>query len=283
MQTKFGKIAQNLSVIDDTQTPLQKIRRPHASHRHHWNRRGCRRLYHFLSARIGVLPSFSSCHIFSGSGRPRGTPRGHDHHPSMGVKEMSNRRSIIRKLSAIEALGSVTLIATDKTGTLTTNKMKVKEAYVNGQITNFQVPITKQVSISNFQLPNDNIDAFSLMILDGILCSTASLVYVHDHGSYDVLGDPTEGALLYLAHEVGLKPDEVRKEWKIIEEMPFDSVTKRMSVVVNNQGEARTPHSTIYFFKRSPESILEISKVTLKKEIKLRTRWISGRGKGYEC
>ena len=187
--------------------PLQKIRRPHASHRHRWNWRGRRRLYYFLSTRIRLLSQlFFLPYLLAVAVVPEGLPAVMTITLFDGVKEMSNRRSIIRKLSAIEALGSVTLIATDKTGTLTTNKMKVKEAYVNGQITNFQVPITKQVSISNFQLPNDNIDAFSLMILDGILCSTASLVYVHDHGSYDVLGDPTEGALLYLAHEVGLNP-----------------------------------------------------------------------------
>ena len=269
MQTKFGKIAQNLSVIDDTQTPLQKKLED-------------------LTRLIGIIGIGAAVVVFiisylQGSGYfpafllaislavavvPEGLPAVMTITLSMGVKEMSNRRSIIRKLSAIEALGSVTLIATDKTGTLTTNKMKVKEAYVNGQITNFQVPITKQVSISNFQLPNDNIDAFSLMILDGILCSTASLVYVHDHGSYDVLGDPTEGALLYLAHEVGLKPDEVRKEWKIIEEMPFDSVTKRMSVLVETQN-SKLKTQKLLFSKGAPESILEISKVTPEERNKI--------------
>ncbi|MBI4973036.1 cation-translocating P-type ATPase [Candidatus Roizmanbacteria bacterium] len=271
MQTKFGKIAQNLSVIDDTQTPLQKKLED-------------------LTRLIGIIGIGAAIIVFiisylQGSGYfpafllaislavavvPEGLPAVMTITLSMGVKEMSNRRSIIRKLSAIEALGSVTLIATDKTGTLTTNKMKVKEVYVNGQITNIQNPITKQIPITNNQLPIIKTDAYSLLILNGILCSTASLVYVHDHGSYDVLGDPTEGALLYLAHEIGLKPDEVRKEWKIIEEMPFDSVTKRMSVVVNNVGAGLSPPVQKYIFsKGAPESILEISKVTQEERSKI--------------
>ena len=71
----------------------------------------------------------------------------------------------------------------------------------------------------------------SLMLLNGILCSTASLVYVHDHGNWDVLGDPTEGALLYLAQKAGINIDEERKKWKLIEEKPFDNVTKMMTVI----------------------------------------------------
>ena len=247
MRTKFGKIAQNISVIDDTQTPLQ-------------------RKLEDLTRLIGIIGIGAAVIVFiisylQGSGYfpafllaislavavvPEGLPAVMTITLSLGVKEMSNRRCIIRKLSAIEALGSVTLIATDKTGTLTTNKMKVKDIYL---------------------LSSMRSNALPSLLLNGILCSTASLVYVHDHGSYDVLGDPTEGALLYLAHEVGLKPDEVRKEWKVIEETPFDSVTKRMSVLVETQNSKlkSNPKSKIQkflFSKGAPESILEISKVT---------------------
>jgi Ca2+-transporting ATPase len=145
---------------------------------------------------------------------------------AIGVKEMANKKAIIRKLSAIEALGSITLIATDKTGTLTTNKMKVNELYVDNKL----YKESKSPSLSNHP--------FSKMLLDGILCSTASLVYVHDHDQYDVLGDPTEGALLFLGQKMGLIPEMVRKEWKVIDEIPFDSVTKRMSVIVERLNPA---------------------------------------------
>ena len=71
------------------------------------------------------------------------------------------------------------------------------------------------------------------------------------------MGDPTEGALLFLGQKVGLNPELVRQEWKIIDEIPFDSVTKRMTVVVKNS-ESRIQNSELIFSKGAPESILSI-------------------------
>jgi P-type Ca2+ transporter type 2C len=248
METKFGKIAKNLSTIDDSKTPLQKKLED-------------------LTRIIGIGGIIAAGIVFlisyaNGSGYfpafllsislavavvPEGLPAVMTITLSIGVKEMSRRKSIVRKLSAIEALGSVTLIATDKTGTLTTNKMKVTEVYVDDKL------------YTADSLPKHENHPFSLLVKNGVLCSTASLVQVHDHGSWDVLGDPTEGALLYLAQEVGVKPEDLRKEWKTIEEAPFDSVTKRMSVVA---GAGSKEH--ILYSKGAPESILEISDSILK-------------------
>jgi Ca2+-transporting ATPase len=158
---------------------------------------------------------------------------------AIGMKKMASKKAIIRKLSAIEALGSITLIATDKTGTITTNKMQVKEIFVDNET----------IEVSQKPIPTNS--TFSLMLLDGILCSTASLVYIHDHGSWDVLGDPTEGALLYLAQKQGLNIEEIRKDWQLIDEKPFDSVTKMMTVVVKK-------NSKFVFSKGAPESILNV-------------------------
>jgi len=240
METKFGKIAKNLSVIDRTKTPLQKKLED-------------------LTRQIGIIGIIISVLVFilsilRGDGYfpgfllavslavavvPEGLPAVMTITLAIGIKEMAKKKAIVRKLSAIEALGSVTLIATDKTGTLTTNKMQVKEVFINGQV----YPINKLPSLSD--------QAFSYLVLNGILCSTSSLVYVHDHGTWDVLGDPTEGALLYLAQKAGLLVDMVRKEWRKIDEKPFDSVTKLMSVEVEK-------HSKMIFTKGAPESILEI-------------------------
>jgi len=243
MQTKFGAIAQNLSTIDDSATPLQKKLED-------------------LTRMIGIIGIVAAVVVFiisflHGTGYfpafllaislavavvPEGLPAVMTITLSLGVKEMSRRKSVIRRLSAIEALGSVTLIATDKTGTLTTNKMKVKEVYVDDLL------------YEDSKLPRIENHPFSLLVRNGILCSTASLVYVHDHGSWDVLGDPTEGSLLYLAKEIGLEVKEIRESWKVVEEVPFDSVTKRMSVVVQHQNGDK-----IIFTKGAPESILEIT------------------------
>ena len=249
MRTKFGQIAEHIELIKDTKTPLQKK-------------------LDSLTKAIGIGGILLSLivfalNLFQGAGHfsafllaislavaivPEGLPAVMTITLAIGVKEMAKRKAIIRKLAAIEALGSVTLIATDKTGTLTTNKMKVKEIYVDEKIYEQDVP----PSLSNHP--------FSKMILNGILCSTASLVFIHDHNSYDVLGDPTEGALLYLGQKMGLIPEMVRKEWQIIDEQPFDSVTKRMSVLVSQKSipSTRDKSQKLLFSKGAPESILEI-------------------------
>ncbi|MDO8498032.1 MAG: cation-translocating P-type ATPase [bacterium] len=251
MRTKFGKIASELSAIDESETPLQQKLTS-------------------LSKIIGIAGILISVVVFvlslaEGSGYfpsfllaislavavvPEGLPAVMTITLAMGVKEMAKKGAIVRKLSAIEALGSVTLIATDKTGTLTTNKMRVKEVYVGEKI------------YEENKLPPLTHTPFAKLILNGILCSTASLVYIHDHGGHDVLGDPTEGSLLYLAQQAGLIPDMVRNEWELIDEMPFDSITKRMTVQVKKKKHI-TPESNLVFSKGAPESILEMCRAIL--------------------
>lgn len=240
MKTKFGEIAAHLSQIETSKTPLQKKLED-------------------LSRKIGLIGIAASFAVFSLSlwqdmgyfssfllavslavaVVPEGLPAVMTIILSMGMKRMAKKNSIIRRLSAIEALGSITLIATDKTGTLTTNKMQVKEIYVDAKEYSYEKP----PSLSNHP--------FSKMVLNGVLCSTASLVYIHDQNTYDVLGDPTEGALLFLAQKVGLMPDMIREQWKLIDEQPFDSVTKIMTVTVKNDKEE------MLFSKGAPESIFE--------------------------
>jgi len=249
MQTKFGQIAKNLSVIDETKTPLQK------------KLEGLTQLIGIVGIIIslvvfglsllrgdGYFPSFLLAISLAVAIVPEGLPAVMTITLAIGVKEMAKKKSIIRKLSAIEALGSITLIATDKTGTLTTNQMKVKEVFVDEKV----YGLTKLPSLSD--------KSFSYLVLNGILCSTASLVYIHDHGRWDVLGDPTEGALLYLAQKAGVDIDEERKKWKLVEERPFDSVTKMMNVVVRPVGNAYM--RSVQFSKGAPESILNVCKLT---------------------
>ncbi|MEK7523390.1 MAG: cation-transporting P-type ATPase, partial [Patescibacteria group bacterium] len=161
---------------------------------------------------------------------------------AIGVERMAKKKAIIRKLNAIEALGSITVIATDKTGTLTANQMRVKKIFVENNV----YEITNPPLLTNHP--------FSKIILNGILCSTATLVTKVDHGKdFDIIGDATEGALLLMAHKVGMIPETVREKWKIIDELPFNPVTKRMTMVTTN-GKQK-----IVLTKGAPESILSIS------------------------
>lgn len=249
MQTKFGQIAKGLELIEETKTPLQK------------KLEGLTKIIGLVGITLSLLvfalnllqggsyfPSFLLAISLAVAVVPEGLPAVMTITLAIGVREMAKRKAIVRKLSAIEALGSITLIATDKTGTLTTNRMKVKEIYVDGKVYEEEKP----PSLTN--------QTFYKIILNGILCSTATLVFVHDRGGIDVLGDPTEGALLFLAHKIGLIPETIRKEWSIIDETPFDSITKMMTVVVKNDQQR------ILFSKGAPESILESSDKILLSE-----------------
>lgn len=242
MSTKFGEIASHMRQVGEIKTPLQK------------KLEKLTRLIGIMGILISVLvfglsflqgtgyfPAFFLAVSLAVAVVPEGLPAVMTITLSVGVKEMAKRKSIIRKLSAIEALGSITLIATDKTGTLTENKMKVNEVYVDQKI------------YEHDAVPTLENNPFSKMILNGILCSSASLVFVMEKNSYDVLGDPTEGALLYLAQNTGLIPDKVRREWEILDEVPFDSETKRMTV------RAKKKHEILVLSKGAPESILSIS------------------------
>jgi len=251
--TKFGMIAKNLSSIVESQTPLQK------------KLAGLTRfigvggivlsLIVFIISLVegsGYFPAFLLSVSLAVAVVPEGLPAVMTITLAIGMKRMAGKKAILRRLSAIEALGSTTLIATDKTGTLTTNKMQVKEIFVdNNEYEETQTP----------QMENH---PFKLMVLNSILCSTASLVYVHDHGSWDVLGDPTEGALLYMAQKKGENIDELRKKWILVEEKPFDSITKMMTVKVKNRQQRYV------FSKGAPESIIsQCKKIMVGKKLEV--------------
>ncbi len=248
-KTKFGQIAKNLSTIVEGQTPLQKK----LSDLTRMIGIGgiVLSILVFVISMIegtGYFPAFLLAISLAVAIVPEGLPAVMTITLAIGMKRMAGKKAILRKLSAIEALGSITLIATDKTGTLTTNKMQVKEIYVD------------ENKYNDSELPESSNHPFNLMVLNSVLCSTASLVYVHDHGSWDVLGDPTEGALLYLAQKKGLELEKVRKEWRLVNEVPFDSVTKMMTVKVKKPGKVGGEYS---FSKGAPESILSRSKKIL--------------------
>ncbi len=276
--TKFGKIAGSLMSIEDGTTPLQK------------KLADLTKLIGiggivlsiivFLVSLLegtGYFPAFLLAVSLAVAVVPEGLPAVMTITLAIGMKKMAGKKAIIRKLSAIEALGSITLIATDKTGTLTTNKMQVKEVYVDNKTINVGADLISAHFEGRLQE-----SPLQLMILNGILCSTASLVYIHDHharnathsvaggGSWDVLGDPTEGALLFLAQKQGLDIEEIRKNWQLIDEKPFDSVTKMMTVVVRRLSLSKDSlHLTLS--KGAPESIINICDKILvgNKEIKM--------------
>lgn len=157
---------------------------------------------------------------------------------SLGVQRMIKRKAIVRKLSAVETLGCASVICTDKTGTITENKMTVQEIFINRQM----VHVTGGSSASGgkFLINNKKTDKaypnLEAMLQYGQLCNEASLAV--QKGEYIVEGDPTDGALLIAARKLGLSY-LLNDRYKVIKQFPFDSARKRMSIVVEDENRMR--------------------------------------------
>lgn len=157
---------------------------------------------------------------------------------SLGVQRMIKRKAIVRNLSAVETLGSTSVVCTDKTGTITENQMTVKEVFINEQfldVTGDGYNLDGNYFL-NEKKTSTNYPNLEAMLLYGMLCNHASLKV--KKGRYIIDGDPTDGALLIAARKIGLTI-KAGENYRIIKEIPFDSERKRMSVVVEDENQMR--------------------------------------------
>ncbi|MEL0588409.1 MAG: cation-translocating P-type ATPase [Planktothrix rubescens PR222] len=177
---------------------------------------------------------------------------------AIGTQRMVKRHALIRKLPAVETLGSVTTICSDKTGTLTQNKMVVQSVQTFDQV--FQVtgegydPVGELRSITSEQNNTISSDSEVLepILTACVLCNDAQLQ--QDDNKWHILGDPTEGALLSLAGKVGLFRNIHNHKNPRLAEIPFSSERKRMSVICQLQDHENP--ECVMFTKGSPELIL---------------------------
>ena len=171
---------------------------------------------------------------------------------AISVKRMAARSAVVRKLPAVEALGSVTVICTDKTGTLTKNEMTVTQiATGEGR---FRVSGSGYEPVGcitgDYCNPNDAAQLHEL-ILAASLCNEASLR--HRDGQWTIEGDPTEGSLIVLAEKDGQQQDDLLRRWPRTDEIPFESERQFMATLHHDhQG-----HAMIYL-KGSPEKVLSL-------------------------
>jgi P-type Ca2+ transporter type 2C len=185
---------------------------------------------------------------------------------ALGTQRMVKRNALIRKLPAVETLGSVTTICSDKTGTLTQNKMVVQQISTNSQP--FQVTGEGYAPIGEFKLEGTAIQAsengeLQTLMLACALCNDATLQ--QKNGDWIIIGDPTEGALLSLAGKGNFEQAEWMHKFPRVAEVPFSSERKRMSVVCEVSPNAKAEHQLDYlvetaylmFTKGSPELTLE--------------------------
>lgn len=140
---------------------------------------------------------------------------------ALGVQRMAKKNALIRKLPAVETLGSATVICSDKTGTLTLNKMTVTHIAVNGD---FENGTTTPVENATNQHPA----VYKELVYAAALCNDASL---DPDRKGEIIGDPTEGALIYLAQAFGIDHEALEDDYPRLFEQPFDSERKRMTTV----------------------------------------------------
>ncbi|VVB58897.1 Potassium-transporting ATPase ATP-binding subunit [Candidatus Anstonella stagnisolia] len=256
--TEFGKIASSLSATEEEQAPLQRSLAE-------------------LGRKIGIVAIMLSVLFFAFgvlraepidqmfvvaislavAAIPEGLPTIITITLAVGVQAMSKQKAIVRKLPAVETLGSTTVICTDKTGTLTQNRMTVTRLWVENSTFEFDGIGLEGGKMSSQKEGDLQLAKKALQI--GALCNTASFVYEGEKLS-SIAGDPTEAAILIAAQKAGIDAAEERTEYKLLGEVPFDSERKLMSVVRN------MPDGAISFVKGAPECMFPRCKKLLTPE-----------------
>ncbi len=234
MQTELGNIADLIQSVEEEQTPLQ------------------RRLDHLgkvlavaalliiaLVIVLGLLRGEALSDLFlvgismAVAAVPEGLPAVVAITLALGSQRMLKRESLIRRLPAVETLGSVTVICSDKTGTLTQNRMTVKLLDVIGRVQDITTLVNSQGIIIDAELDPENPPTertLSLLLKAGALCNDA-YIETDEQGVDRVIGDPTEGALIVAAHELGYSKDMLEAQFPRVNEIPFTSERKRMTTI----------------------------------------------------
>ena len=173
-----------------------------------------------------LLPQFLVAISLAISIIPEGLPATATIIMALGVQRMSKEHALIKNLPAVETLGNATVICSDKTGTLTLNKMTVTH------LANGDDFLNKKILKAQKAVKNNN--AYKDLMYAASLCNDASLSPASPE---EIIGDPTEGALIPLAQDFGYSVSSLRKEYPRLGEYPFDSIRKRMSTIheINNE------------------------------------------------
>ncbi|MFC1964443.1 cation-translocating P-type ATPase [Chloroflexota bacterium] len=260
MSTEIGKIAASIQEAKPEKTPLQK---------------SISKLSQYIVALflvvcsllvvVGLLKGLEWLEVFllavaaAVSAIPEGLPAVVTVVLAIGMRTMARRNAVIRKLVAVETLGSATVICSDKTGTLTLNQMTVRRLYIDGQwidVTGEGYTPEGGFHRDGQALSPENEPLLALHLRIGALCNDALLTCEHEFCS--IYGDPTEGALIVAAAKAGMDKEKLEKNLPRLDEIPFQSEKQYMATLYPGDG------GRIVYVKGGAEKILSMSKYHLK-------------------
>jgi Ca2+-transporting ATPase len=255
MQTEFGKIAKLLQTIESGKTPLQQ----------NLDKVGtvlARAAFVVVAiiVAMGLVRGqpFVEMLIFgialAVAVVPEALPAVVTISLAIGVQKMVKRNALIRKLPAVETLGSTSVICSDKTGTLTKDEMTVRQLFAGGQL--YNVSGSGYAPVGEISLNGETVatptQALIQMLTAAVLASDTQLVSSGEGPvkTWDIKGDPTEGAMVVAAEKAGLNKNQLDLTLPRVQEIPFSSETKRMTTL------HQTPDGITAYAKGAPEMIL---------------------------
>jgi len=222
MNTELGKIATMLQEVEDEKTPLQ-LRLTKLGRSLAWMALVLIVVVAGMTFMrgLGLTEIFMTAISMAVAAIPEGLPAVVTIALALGAQKMFQKKSLIRHLPAVETLGSVSVICSDKTGTLTQNVMTAANIVLPGVAYKMQDIIDGKTDNAQLQL----------LLTAGALCSDAELTEQDDNGDFSAVGDPTETALIIAAMQIGISKNSLESALPRVAELPFDSVRKRMTTV----------------------------------------------------
>ena len=223
MDTEMGKIANLLDSEADSQTPLQQKLAQLGKYLGILALAACAIIFVVgITNGIPVMEIFMTSVSLAVSAIPEGLPAIVTIVLSIGVQRMVKRNALIRRLPAVETLGSASIICSDKTGTLTQNRMTLVKAFVDGNND------TEDIS-------DNNSNKVKELLKLATLCCDGSVIINNDEEKH--IGDPTETAIVLASYKNGMPKDELNSKYPRLAEIPFDSDRKLMTTVNNVDGK----------------------------------------------
>jgi len=255
MRTEIGKIAQLIGSTERAETPIQRRTKDLSK------KLGAFALFtSIITLTVGFFKGFEFTEmlLFALASAVSAIPEGLlvvlTITLAIGGHRMVRRNALIRKLQAVETLGSVTTICTDKTGTLTTNQMTARRIFVGGK--DISISGAGYVPEGEFASAGEKLglaeEDLVLLLRASLLCNDSRLrLHEVDGGSkWEIAGDPTEGALVVAARKAGLLQEEGNRNFPRIEEVPFDAKRRFMATFHKDKGKV------LIQVKGAPETIL---------------------------